>query len=338
MDKFDCIQTNETSTQGETHSYNNAIELYALWSQTLSKRNSLCFLSAFMNLSSTDKRWKSALIVYYDFEFSGNIRHNFGTQCSIHQIAAQCKNETFFCQINPYLSKETVEPPVDTKYFMPSKEDFLKENAYTFKEGYEQFISFILRLLLKRKKKWVCLISHNGFRGDKIVLEHELLYHGLQPVGFYFMDSLLYIRETYPGLQSYSLENIYEKMFGENYYAHNAKTDTKALFQIMKKINRPLHGVLYPMLSVPWRNVAGIGYHSEQSMLQFGIFDLTSLFVFTQGNLQKTKIVLARAGVLISEKLMENIFHWYKHAKTVLLYRHESVQIAANSTLPLDRT
>ena len=276
-----------------------------------------------MNLSSTDSRWKTALIVYYDFEFSGNIRQNFGSQCSIHQIAAQCKNESFFCQINPYLSKEQVEPPVDIKYRMPSKEEFLNEDACTFQEGYQRFVAFILRILVKRKKRWVCLISHNGFRGDKIVLEHELQYHRVSPAPFYFLDSLLYIRETYPGLQSYSLENIYCSIFNEKYEAHNARTDTTALLRIMKSINKPLHGVLYPMLSIPWRNVSGIGYHSEQSLLAAGIYDITSLFIVTQGHFHRTKYVLLESGILLTPKLMENIFHWYKLANTLLQYRNE---------------
>ena len=120
-----------------------------------------------------------------------------------------------------------------------------------------------------------------------------------------------------------SLENIYCSIFNEKYEAHNARTDTTALLKIMKSINKPLHGVLYPMLSIPWRNVSGIGYHSEQSLLAAGIYDITSLFIVTQGHFHRTKCVLLESGILLTPKLMENIFHWYKLANTLLQYRNE---------------
>jgi len=274
-----------------------------------------------MNLSSDDPRWKSALLVYFDYEFSGNIRHNFGFNCSIHQIAARCKNDTFFCRINPHLLKETVEPPVDTKYYMPSKDEFKELQAIDFKQAYYKFLSYVLRLLLKRKKKWVCLISHNGFRSDKVVLEHELHCHKLAMYPFFFMDSLLYIREVYPGLQSYSLENVYQSLFHEKYKAHNAEADTNALYKIIRRINRPLHGVLYPLLMIPWRNVAGIGYHSEQSLLYHNIPDLVSLYLMTKGDKRRTSDCLIWAGVVTNEKLLENILHWYKLSDKMLVYR-----------------
>lgn len=276
-----------------------------------------------MNLSSNDHRWKSALLVYFDYEFSGNIRHNFGSKCSIHQIAARSKNEKFFCRVNPYLSKDQVEPPVDTKYYMPSKAEFEELEAVDFEEAYYKFLSFILRLLLKRKKKWVCLISHNGFRSDKVVLEHEIHSHQLPMYPFFFMDSLLYLREVYPGLPSYSLENVYKSLFHESYEAHNAEADAEALYRIIRKINRPLHGVLYPSLMIPWRNVAGIGYHSEQSLLYQGIPDLVSLYEMTKGDKQSTNEYLLWAGVISNEKLLENILHWYKLAEMVLVYRRD---------------
>jgi DNA polymerase III epsilon subunit-like protein len=278
-----------------------------------------------MNLSSSDVRWKSALILYYDYEFSGNIRNNFGSQCSIHQIAARSKSDRFFCRINPYLSKEQVEPPVHPKYSMPSKDEFKELEADSFCEAYDKFLGFVLRLLLKRKKEWVCLISHNGFRSDKIVLEHELSYHKLQPYPFYFMDSLLYIREVHPGLQSYSLENVFKSLFPEkSYKAHDAEMDTDALYAIVQKLNKPLHGVLYPMLTIPWRNISGIGYHSEQGLLMAGFSDIISFYLATRGSRQRTIECLIYAGVVSTEKLIENIFHWYKLAETMMVYREQN--------------
>lgn len=271
-----------------------------------------------MNLENTNELWKSALIVYYDLEFCGNIRSEFAATCSIHEIAAQSKQDRFFCRVNPYMTKETVEPPVDPKYHMPSKEELEQMNALSFPTAYDMFLSFVYGLLIKRKKKWVCLISHNGFRGDKMVLEHEISYHSLPTMPFFFFDSLLYIREVSPGMESYSLQNVYKELFHTAYEAHSAYTDTEALQKIVKKTKQPLHGVLYPMHTIPWRNVVGIGYHTEQSFLQHGMKDLTALFAVCSGNEETTRWFLHQRGIVLTEKTLGNIFHWYKLAPTVI--------------------
>lgn len=271
-----------------------------------------------MNLDNKNSLWKSALIVYYDLEFSGNIRLDFGQHCSVHEIAAQCKHDRFFCHVNPYLTKERVEAPVDTKYHMPSKEELESMQAPSFPVAYNMFMNYILSLLEKRKKKWVCLVSHNGFRGDKIVLEHEISYHRLPPMPFFFFDSLLYLREVKPGLPSYSLQNIHKEIFESAYEAHSAFTDTEALLKIVKKVNHPLHGVLYPMHTIPWRNVVGIGYHTEQTFLQHGLVDLTALFTACSGNEIITREFLRSRCIVLTEKTLGNIFHWYKLAPTVI--------------------
>ena len=277
-----------------------------------------------MNLDNKSPLWKSALIVYYDLEFSGNIRLDFGKHCSVHEIAAQCKNDRFFCHVNPYLTKNTVEPPVDPKYHMPSKKELESMNALSFPAAYERLLSFVYGLMQKRKKQWVCMISHNGFRGDKIVLEHEITFHRLPPAPFFFFDSLLYLREVHSGLESYSLQNIYKELFHTNYEAHSAFTDTTALFKIVKAIRRPLHGVLYAMHTIPWRNVHGIGYHTEQSFLSFGLPDLTALFIACSGDEQLTRHFLHMRGIALTEKTLGNIFHWYKLATTVIERRRNN--------------
>ena len=280
-----------------------------------------------MNLNNKSLQWKSALIVYYDLEFSGNIRHDFGSKCSIHELAAQSKNERFYCKINPHLTKDVVEPPVDPKYHMPSKDDYKTIDAVSFPVAYQNFVAFIFQLLHRRRKKWVCLISHNGFRSDKIVLEHEVAFHNLPTMPFFFFDSLLYLREVRPGMKSYSLQNIYKEIFGTAYEAHNAFVDTKALLGIFKKIKKPLHGVVYPMHTIPWRNVVGIGYHTEQSFLQCGFVDLTALFRASSGNEYITRQILYDRSIVLTENTLKNIFHWYKLAFTVTQRQH-ATQIA----------
>ena len=272
------------------------------------------------NLHSKNSQWKKALLVYYDIEFSGNIRSEFGKDCSIFEIALSVKKEGFFCVVNPYLTKANVQPTVHPKYKMLSKEEYSKDtNAKPFHVAIQCVRKFIDRQLKKHKKKWVCMISHNGFRSDKVVLEHEIAYHKLCPLPYFFFDSLLYLREVCPGLTSYSLENLYSYIFKKDHHAHNAKADTKALVDIFKHIGQPLHGVLYSMNTIPWRNCVGIGFQIEQRLLCLGICDIVHLYKITNGDLLKTKELLSTSlKYSFSEKLLENIYYWYKLATVIV--------------------
>ena len=273
-----------------------------------------------MYLTSKNAKWKTCLIVYYDLEFSGDIRNNFGRECSVHQIAAKSKRNQFFCNVNPYLTKTNVARPIDAKYPMMSKEAFFKSNAVSFPEAYSRFINFLYKLLLKRNKKWVLLVSHNGFRSDKIVLEHEIAYHRLRKPPVMFFDSLLFIRDTFAGLESYSLENLYRTMFNKALpEAHNAAADTYALEKVVKAIKRPFHGTLYPFFSLPWRNVAGIGFVGEQLLLNAGVTDVTMLYNLTAGAPSATVRILNTCGVKNYDAMVHNLLEWYKLCHGLLL-------------------
>ena len=276
-----------------------------------------------MYLTKKDPKWKTCLIVYYDLEFSGDIRVNFGLGCSIHQIAAKSKRNQFFCNVNPYLTKKNVARPIDDRYPMMSKEAFYDSNAVSFPEAYSRFINFLYKLLLKRNKKWVLLVSHNGFRSDKIVLEHEIAYHQLRKPPVMFFDSLLFIRDTFAGLESYSLENLYQTMFDKPLpQAHNAAADTCALEKVIKAMKRPLHGTAYPFYSLPWRNVAGIGFVGEQLLLHSGIQDVTTLFTTTGGNGISTVHTLDRCGVKYYDAMVQNLLEWYKLCHRLVVHNN----------------
>ena len=111
------------------------------------------------------------------------------------------------------------------------------------------------------------------------------------------------------------------KLFHTNYEAHSAFTN----FAVLEcKSNSPTHGVLYAMHTIPWRNVHGIGYHTEQSFLSFGLPDLTALFIACSGDEQLTRHFLHMRGIALTEKTLGNIFHWYKLATTVIERRRNN--------------
>lgn len=279
-----------------------------------------------MYLTKKNPKWKSCLIVYYDLEFSGDIRCNFGLGCSIHQIAAKSKRNQFFCNVNPYLTKNNVARPIDAKYPMMSKEAFYKSNAVSFPDAYSRFVTFLYKLLLKRNKNWVLLVSHNGFRSDKLVLEHEIAYHRLRKPPVFFFDSLLFIRDTFAGLESYSLENLYQTIFKKALpRAHNAAADTCALEKIIKATRRPFQGTVYSFYSLPWRNVAGIGFVGEQLLLQSGVLDVTMLYLKSMGSTEATVRILSSCGVKHYDAMVQNLIEWYKLCHRLLLQNNDRV-------------
>ena len=78
-------------------------------------------------------------------------------------------------------------------------------------------------------------IAHNCYYFDQIVLEKELYHHGMElPKNVKFIDTLVLFRHYFPGLESYSLENLYyfftkKKLDG----AHRSDVDVSALVEIL---------------------------------------------------------------------------------------------------------
>ena len=81
---------------------------------------------------------------------------------------------------------------------MPTIEEFQARKAVSFPQAIIEFTNF-LRDLLQAEDQYIILASHNGNRGDKQVLEYELLYHKMYQqmlkLPIHFFDTLYFVRK-----------------------------------------------------------------------------------------------------------------------------------------------
>ncbi len=237
--------------------------------------------------------------IIYDLEFSGDLRDRNGINCCIWQIALKDfdTGEKFCTLINPYKRLLHVPKPVDIRYKMPSKHIFYDQDAPDIVEAMYQVKMFFVRCL--KKPGSICLMSHNGFRSDKLVFENALIRYDMQnmfsSVPLFFFDTLYYFRQVYPGLTSYSLANLYlEKFDSEIEDAHDATVDVDKLDDLLKKDDKKIYGTMYLLFTTPFTNISGIGSYTEQCLARYGFssvehfvtsfqFDFQSIRSFIEG-------------------------------------------------------
>jgi DNA polymerase III epsilon subunit-like protein len=219
--------------------------------------------------------------IIYDLEFSGDLRTNNGIHCCLWQIAAKDFDTgiTFCTLVNPYILHQNVPEPVDGRYSMPSREEFMYENAPDIREAMGNLAIFF-KLCMTDKYKNVCLMSHNGFRSDKIIFENTLLRYNISQlfndIPLLFFDTLYYFREIYPGLESYSLANLYMYKFQQEIKdAHDANVDVDILESLLKTSNKNINGAVYLLFYTPFTNVSGVGTYTEQKLLEYGFVSVS---------------------------------------------------------------
>ena len=146
------------------------------------------------------------------------------------------------------------------------------------------------------------LISHGCFLFDKRILENSFKKCGLNPT-FQFFDSLLYYRDNYKDLSSYTLSYLASKI-GNQVVLHRALDDALILFRLLSyEIN--LCGYTVPIWLTPLRSIKGLGKSSE-SILYTANFrcveDLKKNYIWKNIGLFPTCIV-AIQKFLTSENL-----------------------------------
>ena len=230
--------------------------------------------------------------IIYDLEFSGDLRDRNGINCCIWQIALKDfdTGKEFCTLINPYKRLLHVPKPVDIRYQMPTKQMLNDVDAPDIVDAMYQVRCFFLSCLKKNGN--ICLMSHNGFRSDKIVFENALLRYNIHSIFFdiplFFFDTLYYFRQVYPGLASYSLASLYmEKFKKEIEDAHDATVDVEKLGDLLKKDNKQIYGTMYMLFTTPFTNISGIGSYTEQCFARYGFSSVEHLVVSFKHNFQQ---------------------------------------------------
>ncbi len=252
--------------------------------------------------------------IIYDLEFSGDLRKDNGINCCIWQIAAKDQETglTFCTVVNPYKRNHTVPKPVDDRYKMPTEEELYSTDAPDIVEAMHNFRGFLDTCLESSKKKAICLISHNGFRSDKVIFENALIRYDMMNIfngiHLYFFDTLYYFRKIYPGLSSYSLANLYMYKFNQLIEdAHDATVDVIKLEELLCTETR-LKGSIYPLYSIPFTNVSGVGSFTENMIGAYGYISVDHLLSSFMN--QKQSIILFLQSTILADRatLLTNRF------------------------------
>ena len=272
-----------------------------------------------MYVPSNHEIWKKCVTVIYDLEYSGDLKENLGNNCSIWEMAAKSGNKEFYVLINPHLTRIDVPTPVHERYKMPTKTEFNEKNAVSFPVAIQLFKVFLKSLLIA-EDQYLILMSHNGFRGDKMVLEYELSRHSMQgilmDIPIHFFDTLYFIRTMLPKQDSYSVPRLYKSLFKtEIEDAHTAVSDVNALERILNHINKPFEGAIFMLYLTPFSNVNGIGTLLEQRFFYAGYTCLEHFFYINPLDITAVNAALIKGGVILNNifKLNSVAFELYKY-------------------------
>lgn len=203
--------------------------------------------------------------VYTDFEFVGNIQEGTGA-CEIWHIGAVRSNEdTFEVYINVNTNYPTHPGCVEV-----TDEYLAQHKAEDFSSAFTKFVNWV--------GPQAVIISHNAFRSDKPVLEHECLKHNVQMPCWYWYDSLLFLRSQLQCM-SYRLPDVYETVTGKVFeQTHTALKDAIGLKEILDLV-QPTGLYMYPKYLTPLQNVKWVGAACEEAFVQGGVRSVEDLIL-----------------------------------------------------------
>lgn len=203
--------------------------------------------------------------VYTDYEFVGNIQDG-PDACEIWHIGAiKPDNSTFEIFINVDTTHPTHEGCVEvTTAYLNHK------NAESFASAFQKFVDWV--------GPQAVIISHNSFKSDKPVLEHECIKHGVQMPCWYFYDSLLFLRSQLQCM-SYRLPDVYRTVTGKVFEeTHTALKDAIGLKEILD-IVPPTGLYMYPKYLTPIQNIKWVGMACEEAFVNAGIRSVEDLIL-----------------------------------------------------------
>jgi DNA polymerase III epsilon subunit-like protein len=173
----------------------------------------------------------SVLIVIYDLETTGFYPSCiFSPRNKIIQISAATMVTN-----RPSIFYETyVDPKCDIHPLSTAIHGINRECVQGKPDIQHAFRDLCEKLCISSYEK-VFFVAHNNNYFDEPVLRREM--GGKIPPNILFWDSLPYLREKFPNLQSYTLENVYQYFFNRKLQgAHNAGNDVKALLEVCHKV------------------------------------------------------------------------------------------------------
>lgn len=214
-------------------------------------------------------------IFTFDLEYVGTSTNL--QECHIWEIGAVhlSSNATFSVTIRPNI---TPYPPPFSKDFIQLTPELLDaRNACDFNTAWNKLTHWIQSITMANAT--IIMIAHNAFKADKPMMEIDTKRHNIcMPYNWYFFDSLVYCRKMIPKLDSYTLGDIYMRMFNEEIpNKHQALPDAIALHNILFNLRANISGPIYPSYSTPLQVVKWLGPSCELVLFSRGIQSLEQL-------------------------------------------------------------
>lgn len=196
----------------------------------------------------------------------------------IHELSGASFSVTIDPDVRPL-------PKPFSEDFIALTEDLLvSRQAVKFQDGWSMLLKWIRNIQIQYQvpNGPLIFISHNSFKGDKIILETDTKRHNTtMPYNWYFFDSLIYFRKIVPKLPSYALSDIYMYIMGAKLQsAHQALPDAVSLTHLIRKVGfYQLAGMVYPSYSTSLQCIKWLGPSSEDKMLSHGVRSVEDLIV-----------------------------------------------------------
>jgi len=234
-----------------------------------------------MALLVTPDRGIDAQFFVFDLEVVGP--SDDPTRCHIYDLAIvhMVTRTCFHAVVDPQLETYTAPPHKDL--FHVTQQYLDDHHAQPFAQVGPRVTAFVASFL--RPGQVVAMVSHGTFLLDKPVLEEEYRRLGTQvPPCWFFYDTLPFMRRRYRGQASYSLKNLYQKVFWAPIIGHHsAAADVAALHMLLLHATggnlHKLTGCYCPAYLRPLQTVRFIGSQKEQLLFAAGISSVEDLIV-----------------------------------------------------------
>ncbi|CAG2226554.1 unnamed protein product [Mytilus edulis] len=191
----------------------------------------------------------SELCINDAFESEPNLEDHIHENIRCYTDCCNFSNNEFSSYIFPN-QPISIQASEITKITVSANQMFYDLQPVSYKLPHEALTDFIT-FLSKYPSKPI-LVGHNIKRFDCHVLYYSLkanqMWNEFSSHVCGFVDTLELFKKIMPGLPSYSQTSLVSHILGENYCAHNAVDDTRALFKLLtsKALNN-LDAFVFPV-------------------------------------------------------------------------------------------
>ena len=218
-------------------------------------------------------------VFIFDLEYIGN--DTSLQNCYIWDIGIvhYSTGATFSITVDPGM--RPLPKPFSSEFIQLSEDILNTRKATTFALAWKALMFWVGQL--RSNNYPVLFMSHNCFKGDKIILEVELKRNKIKvPYDWFFFDTLIFCRLAIPKMVSYALCDLYLHKVKKNMSnAHFALPDAVHLTELLSIIGMHfIEGPIYPFFCTSLQVVKWLGPSCEKLFFHSNIKCLEELKQF----------------------------------------------------------